>query len=285
STTGIIMENVTAFWEEGFGELLEKVQQSNGDRKHSSDENNVSFSHLCLVGNPVLKNINLNIEKGEMLAITGSTGSGKTSLLMLILGELEASEGIIKHSGRVSFCSQFSWIMPGTIKENIIGVSYDEYRYKSVVKACQLQQDITKFAEQDNTVLGEGGVTLSGGQRARISLARAVYKDADLYLLDSPFGYLDVFTEEQVFESCVCKLMANKTRILVTSKMEHLRKADKILILHQGSSYFYGTFSELQSLRPDFSSKLMGYDTFDQFTEERRSSILTETLRRFSVDD
>lgn len=76
-TTGIIMENVTAFWEEGFGELLEKVQQSNGDRKHSSDENNVSFSHLCLVGNPVLKNINLNIEKGEMLAITGSTGSGK----------------------------------------------------------------------------------------------------------------------------------------------------------------------------------------------------------------
>jgi cystic fibrosis transmembrane conductance regulator len=79
--------------------------------------------------------------------------------------------------------------------------------------------------------------------------------------------------------------MANKTRILVTSKMEHLRKADKILILHQGSSYFYGTFSELQSLRPDFSSKLMGYDTFDQFTEERRSSILTETLRRFSVDD
>nr|AAB24879.1 cystic fibrosis transmembrane conductance regulator, CFTR [rats, parotid gland, Peptide Partial, 512 aa] [Rattus sp.] len=192
----------------------------------------------------------------------------------------------IKHSGRVSFSSQISWIMPGTIKENIIfGVSYDEYRYKSVVKACQLQEDITKFAEQDNTVLGEGGVTLSGGQRARISLARAVYKDADLYLLDSPFGYLDVLTEEQIFESCVCKLMASKTRILVTSKMEQLKKADKILILHEGSSYFYGTFSELQSLRPDFSSKLMGYDTFDQFTEERRSSILTETLRRFSVDD
>lgn len=79
--------------------------------------------------------------------------------------------------------------------------------------------------------------------------------------------------------------MANKTRILVTSKMEHLKKADKILILHEGHSYFYGTFSELQSLRPDFSSKLMGYDTFDQFTEERRSSILTETLRRFSVDE
>lgn len=78
--------------------------------------------------------------------------------------------------------------------------------------------------------------------------------------------------------------MANKTRILVTSKMEHLKKADKILILHEGSSYFYGTFSELQNLRPDFTSKLMGYDSFDQFSAERRNSILTETLRRFSLE-
>uniref|UniRef100_A0A7N4V0C1 Cystic fibrosis transmembrane conductance regulator n=1 Tax=Sarcophilus harrisii TaxID=9305 RepID=A0A7N4V0C1_SARHA len=209
----------------------------------------------------------------------------ETSLLMMIMGELEPSEGKIKHSGRISFCSQFSWIMPGTIKENIIfGVSYDEYRYRSVIKACQLEEDISKFAEKDNTVLGEGGITLSGGQRARISLARAIYKDADLYLLDSPFGYLDVLTEKEIFESCVCKLMANKTRILITSKMEHLKKADKILILHEGSCYFYGAFSDLQNLRPDFSSKLMGYDSFDQFSAERRSSILTETLRRFSVD-
>lgn len=78
--------------------------------------------------------------------------------------------------------------------------------------------------------------------------------------------------------------MANKTRILVTSKMEHLKKADKILILHEGSCYFYGTFSELQNLRPDFSSKLMGYESFDQFSAERRNSIITETLRRFSLE-
>ncbi|EMP42062.1 Cystic fibrosis transmembrane conductance regulator [Chelonia mydas] len=112
----------------------------------------------------------------------------------------------------------------------------------------------------------------------------AVYKDADLYLLDSPFGYLDILTEKEIFESCVCKLMANKTRILVTSKLEHLRTADKILILHEGTSYFYGTFSELQGQRPDFSSKLMGFDSFDQFSPERRNSILNEALRRFSID-
>uniref|UniRef100_A0A8D0IAF1 Cystic fibrosis transmembrane conductance regulator n=1 Tax=Sus scrofa TaxID=9823 RepID=A0A8D0IAF1_PIG len=285
TTTEVVMENVTAFWEEGFGKLFEKAKQNNNSRKISNGDNSLFFSNFSLLGTPVLKDISFKIERGQLLAVAGSTGAGKTSLLMMIMGELEPSEGKIKHSGRISFCSQFSWIMPGTIKENIIfGVSYDEYRYRSVIKACQLEEDISKFAEKDNIVLGEGGITLSGGQRARISLARAVYKDADLYLLDSPFGYLDVLTEKEIFESCVCKLMANKTRILVTSKMEHLKKADKILILHEGSSYFYGTFSELQSQRPDFSSKLMGYDTFDQFTAERRNSIITETLRRFSLE-
>uniref|UniRef100_A0A9L0TR50 Cystic fibrosis transmembrane conductance regulator n=1 Tax=Equus caballus TaxID=9796 RepID=A0A9L0TR50_HORSE len=231
------------------------------------------------------KTLEYNLTTTEVVMENVTAFWEETSLLMMIMGELEPSEGKIKHSGRISFCSQFSWIMPGTIKENIIfGVSYDEYRYRSVIKACQLEEDISKFAEKDNIVLGEGGIQLSGGQRARISLARAVYKDADLYLLDSPFGYLDVLTEKEIFESCVCKLMANKTRILVTSKMEHLKKADKILILHEGSSYFYGTFSELQNLRPDFSSKLMGYDSFDQFSAERRNSILTETLRRFSLE-
>ncbi|XP_037692238.1 cystic fibrosis transmembrane conductance regulator [Choloepus didactylus] len=285
TTTDVVMENVTAFWEEGFGELFEKAKQNNNNIKIINGDNSLFFSNFSLLGAPVLKDISFRIERGQLLAVAGSTGAGKTSLLMMIMGELEPLEGKIKHSGRISFCSQFSWIMPGTIKENIIfGISYDEYRYRSVIKACQLEEDISKFSEKDNTVLGDGGITLSGGQRARIALARAVYKDADLYLLDSPFGYLDVLTEKEIFESCVCKLMANKTRILITSKMEHLKKADKILILHEGSSYFYGTFSELQHLRPDFSSKLMGYDSFDQFSAERRNSIITETLRRFSLE-
>ncbi|XP_068788712.1 cystic fibrosis transmembrane conductance regulator isoform X1 [Struthio camelus] len=284
TTTGVELDRVTAFWDEGIGELFVKAKQENNSKAPSTD-NNLFFSNFPLHGSPVLQDINFRIEKGQLLAVSGSTGAGKTSLLMLIMGELEPSQGKIKHSGRISFSPQVSWIMPGTIKENIIfGVSYDEYRYKSVIKACQLEEDISKFPDKDYTVLGEGGITLSGGQRARISLARAVYKDADLYLLDSPFGYLDIFTEKEIFESCVCKLMANKTRILVTSKLEHLKIADKILILHEGSCYFYGTFSELQGQRPDFSSKLMGFDAFDQFSAERRNSILTETLRRFSIE-
>ncbi|TRZ19234.1 hypothetical protein HGM15179_007907 [Zosterops borbonicus] len=285
TTTGVELDKVTAFWDEGIGELFVKANQENNNSKAPSTDNNLFFSNFPLHASPVLQDINFKIEKGQLLAVSGSTGAGKTSLLMLIMGELEPSQGKIKHSGRISFSPQVSWIMPGTIKENIIfGISYDEYRYKSVIKACQLEEDISKFPDKDYTLLGEGGIILSGGQRARISLARAVYKDADLYLLDSPFGHLDIFTEKEIFESCVCKLMANKTRILVTSKLEHLKIADKILILHEGSCYFYGTFSELQGQRPDFSSELMGFDSFDQFSAERRNSILTETLRRFSIE-
>ncbi|XP_041444470.1 cystic fibrosis transmembrane conductance regulator isoform X2 [Xenopus laevis] len=282
TTTEVAMENVSASWDEGIGEFFEKAKLEVNGGNISNEDPSPFFSNFSLHVAPVLRNINFKIEKGQLLAIAGSTGAGKTSLLMMIMGELEPSAGKIKHSGRISFSPQVSWIMPGTIKENIVfGVSYDQYRYLSVIKACQLEEDISKFPEKDNTVLGEGGITLSGGQRARISLARAVYKDAVLYLLDSPFSYLDLFTEKEIFESCVCKLMANKTRILVTSKVEQLKKADKVLILHEGSCYFYGTFSELEDQRPEFSSHLIG---FDHFNAERRNSIITETLRRCSID-
>ncbi|XP_010784307.1 cystic fibrosis transmembrane conductance regulator-like, partial [Notothenia coriiceps] len=114
---------------------------------------------------------------------------------------------------------------------------------------------------------------------------RAVYKDADLYLLDAPFTHLDLVTEKEIFEKLVCTRMASKTRIVVTSKLEHLKRADRILLLHNGDCFFYGTFSELQAKRPDFSNLLLGMEAYDNCNAERRSSILTETLRRVSVDE
>ncbi|XP_062317275.1 cystic fibrosis transmembrane conductance regulator [Osmerus eperlanus] len=284
TTTEVELVNVSASWDEGIGELFEKIKQENKANSHPNDDASVFFTNLYVT--PVLKNISLYLEKGKMLAVAGSTGSGKSSLLMMILGELVPSEGKIRHSGRISFSSQTSWIMPGTIRDNILfGLVYDEYRYTSVVKACQLEEDLALLPEKDKTSLVEGGVTLSGGQRARISLARAVYKDADLYLLDSPFTHLDIVTEKEIFERCFCKLMASKTRIVVTSKLDHLKRADKILLLHNGICYFYGSFSELQAQRPDFSSLLLGLEAYDNINAERRSSILTETLRRVSVDE
>ncbi|KAG2459835.1 CFTR regulator, partial [Polypterus senegalus] len=270
---------------EAIGELFEKAKKENTKNDLLNGDANLSFINYSLYVTPVLKNINLVLEKGKMLAVAGSTGSGKSSMLMMIMGELQPSKGDIKHSGRISYSPQIAWIMPGTIKDNILfGLSYDEYRYSSVIKACQLEEDFALLPDKDKTALGEGGVTLSGGQRARISLARAVYKDADLYLIDSPFSHLDIVTEKEIFERCLCKLMAHKTRILVTSKLEHLKKADKVLLLHNGICYFYGTYSELQNQKPDFIAKLTGLEIYDNYSDDRRNSILTETLRRCSVD-
>uniref|UniRef100_A0A6Q2WU42 Cystic fibrosis transmembrane conductance regulator n=1 Tax=Esox lucius TaxID=8010 RepID=A0A6Q2WU42_ESOLU len=284
TTTEMELVNVTACWDEGIGELFEKIKQENNANGHPNGDAGMFFTNLYVT--PVLKNISLYLEKGKMLAVAGSTGSGKSSLLMMILGELVPSEGKIRHSGRISFSPQTSWIMPGTIRDNILfGLAYDEYRYSSVIKACQLEEDLDLLPEKDKTPLKEGGLTLSGGQRARIGLARAVYKDADLYLLDSPFTHLDIVTEKEIFERCLCKLMSSKTRIVVTSKLDHLKRADKILLLHNGVCYFYGSFSELQARRPDFSSLLLGLEAYDNINAERRSSILTETLRRVSIDE
>lgn len=284
TTTEVELVNVSASWDEGIGELFEKIQQENKSRPPHAADPGLFFTNLYVT--PVLRNISLYLEKGQMLAVAGSTGSGKSSLLMMILGELVPSEGKVRHSGRVSFSPQTSWILPGTIRDNILfGLTYDEYRYTSVIKACQLEEDFAQFPEKDKTHLVEGGVTLSGGQRARVGLARAVYKDADLYLLDAPFTHLDIVTEKEIFERCVCKLMASKTRIVVTSKLDHLKRADKILLLHNGDCYFYGSFSELQAKRPDFSALLLGLEAYDNIDAERRGSILTETLRRVSIDE
>uniref|UniRef100_A0A8C9YW86 Cystic fibrosis transmembrane conductance regulator n=1 Tax=Sander lucioperca TaxID=283035 RepID=A0A8C9YW86_SANLU len=252
TTTELELVNVSASWDEGIGELFEKIKQENKANGHLNGDAGVFFTNLYVT--PVLKNISLYLEKGTMLAVAGSTGSGKSSLLMMILGELVPSEGKIRHSGRISYSPQTSWIIPGTIRDNILfGLTYDEYRYTSVIKACQLEEDFALLPEKDKTHLVEGGVTLSGGQRARL-VSKKQLKDINI-------------------------------RIVVTSKLEHLKRADKILLLHNGDCYFYGTFSELQDKRPDFSSLLLGMEAYDNINAERRSSILTETLRRVSIDE
>ncbi|CAK4672745.1 unnamed protein product [Aphanomyces euteiches] len=147
------------------------------------------------VQNPFFQNLNLTIKRGEIVVLHGSVGEGKSSLCNVILGELEIYEGSVGVNGRIAYFSQQPWIQNMTIRENILfGLPYDRVKYNKVIEACALEKDLTLFAAGDRTEIGTKGVNVSGGQKARISLARACYSDADIYILDSPLSAVDAIS-------------------------------------------------------------------------------------------
>lgn len=155
----------------------------------------------------------------------------------MFLGELEVVGGNIQVNGTISYASQEPWVFAATIRQNIIfGQEYDKKRYNEVVKVCALQRDFEQFHNGDLTLVGERGASLSGGQKARINLARAVYRDADIYLLDDPLSAVDIHVGKHLFEECINGYLANKTRILVTHQVYHLKKADHIVIMSNVST-------------------------------------------------
>ena len=136
-----------------------------------------------------LQDINVKLEKGKLYVVIGMVGSGKSSLLSSILGEINVVEGAIRVNGSISYVGQDAWVFGATVRQNILfGQEFDRQRYQRVVKACSLFKDFAQFPEGDHTVVGERGSSLSGGQKARINLARAVYRQADIYLLDDPLS-------------------------------------------------------------------------------------------------
>ena len=182
-----------------------------------------------------LDNISLAVRSGELLAITGSVGSGKSSILQSILGEMPICGGKIRVSGRLSYSAQESWLFAGTIRENILfGRPLHRDRYERVVTACALDRDYRQLEEGDRTVVGGRGLALSGGQRARVSLARAVYAEADIYLLDDPLSAVDVHVGRLLYSKCIRGLLKNKAVILVTHQVQYLHDADEILHVKKG---------------------------------------------------
>lgn len=150
------------------------------------------------------------------------------------------TKGSIDVNGTISYASQEPWVFAATIRQNILfGQPYEKKRYNHVVKVCALEKDFEQFADRDHTLVGERGASLSGGQKARINLARAVYRDVDIYLLDDPLSAVDIHVGKHLFEECIDGYLANKTRVLVTHQVYHLKHADHIIILNNVSCYLY----------------------------------------------
>ena len=137
-------------------------------------------------------------------------------------------------AGRVAYASQKSWIFSGTVKQNILcGLDYDAERYNRVIEACALADDIRLFPNGDSTCVGERGVSLSGGQKARVNLARALYTDADIYLLDDPLSAVDSHVGRHLFDKAINSFLDGKIRVLVTHQLHYLKDVDRILVLNQ----------------------------------------------------
>ncbi|XP_059695209.1 ATP-binding cassette sub-family C member 4 isoform X2 [Haemorhous mexicanus] len=181
----------------------------------------------------------------------------KSSLLSAILGELPKDKGSINVTGRIAYVSQQPWVFSGTVRSNILfDKEYEKEKYENVLKVCALKKDLELLANGDLTVIGDRGATLSGGQKARVNLARAVYQDADIYLLDDPLSAVDAEVGRHLFEKCICQALNQKISVLVTHQLQYLRAAHQILILKDGKMVGKGTYAEFLRSGIDFASLL-----------------------------
>ncbi|XP_065752237.1 ATP-binding cassette sub-family C member 4 isoform X2 [Phocoena phocoena] len=206
---------------------------------------------------PTLQGLSFTVRPGELLAVVGPVGAGKSSLLSAVLGELPPSQGLVSVHGRIAYVSQQPWVFSGTLRSNILfGKKYEKERYEKVIKACALKKDLQLLEDGDLTVIGDRGTTLSGGQKARVNLARAVYQDADIYLLDDPLSAVDAEVSRHLFELCICQALYQKITILVTHQLQYLKAASQILILKDGEMVQKGTYTEFLKSGIDFGSIL-----------------------------
>ncbi|THG02596.1 ABC transporter C family member 10-like isoform X2 [Camellia sinensis] len=256
-------------------------KNSHGEEREQSvviDSTRISWDADSL--KPTLTNINLIIKCGEKVAICGGVGSGKSTLLATILREVPYTDGIVQVYGKIAYVSQTSWIQTGTIQQNILfGSAMDECRYQQVLEKCFLVKDLGMLPFGDGTVIGERGVNLSGGQKQRVQLARALYQDADIYLLDDPFSAVDAHTATGLFNvpnSCLTEIyvtskmafqfkanmgydqeyvmgaLSGKTVLLVTHQVDFLHAFDSVLLMSEGKILKAATYNQLLASSLEF---------------------------------
>lgn len=193
-----------------------------------------------------LRSITFEARDKTLTVITGPVGSGKSTLLSLIACEMPTTAGNIEVSGSIAYVPQIPWVFSGTLRENILfGRPFQSEKYFRTIYACALEEDIERFPDRDQVVIGERGNTLSGGQQARVSLARAVYADCDIYLLDNPLAAIDANVGDFIFKHCILGMLSDKLRLMVSHKEYSIKSADQVIILRDGSVIAKGKFEEL----------------------------------------
>ena len=228
---------------------VEEFEQKRRDNKRKTG---ISVSRLTCKATGssakcLLSEVSFEAPARSLTIITGPVGSGKSTLLSSIAGEVALSNGAITYTGNIAYVPQKSWVFSGSIRDNILfGKSYEVNKFARVLEVCDLQEDIRRLPRGDLSFVGERGVVLSGGQRAHVSLARAVYADADLYLLDDPLSAVDAKVGEHIFNKCICHQLCDKIRILVSHDKKHLEAAGQVLEFDKGSLVQKGALSRME---------------------------------------
>ena len=230
--------------------IFDKQEKTLIKRSSSFNSNQTFLSNQININDDFyLNNINLTVKKGEFICIIGEVGSGKSSLIQAILNNMiiiSNQNTKIIVNGNISYVGQEAWIQNNTIQNNIIFYRpYDATKYQTILDLCELNQDLQSFPGGDLTEIGEKGVNLSGGQKARISLARAMYCDNDIYILDDPISALDAHVGKNIMNNCIMGYLKGKTIILATHALQYAAFADKIYYMKNGEINWEGNYNEL----------------------------------------
>ncbi|KAL7114288.1 hypothetical protein ACP275_04G111200 [Erythranthe tilingii] len=251
-----------------FLEAPELETEHNRAKQQTEDVNQISVSFKSAnlswdenLSKPTLRNIDLTVKRGEKIAICGEVGSGKSTLLAAVLEEVPVTEGTVQVHGTIAYVSQSAWIQTGSIRDNILfGSSMDNERYQDTLDKCSLVKDLELLPYGDLTEIGERGVSLSGGQKQRIQLARALYKRADIYLLDDPFSAVDAHTATSLFNEYVMAALSDKTVVLVTHQVDFLSAFDSVLLMSDGEILHAAPYPELLATSKEFQELIHAHE-------------------------
>lgn len=203
-------------------------------------------------------NVNLNVRRGELLAVIGSVGSGKSSLLGALAGDMRLTAGEVRMGTTRAFCPQYAWIQNTSVRNNILfGMEYDEERYNAVVDACALRHDLAILPHGDQTEIGERGITISGGQKQRLNIARAIYSNSGLILMDDPLSAVDAHVGRHIMDNAICGLLKDHCCILATHQLHVLSRCDRIAVIDKGRIHAIGTFDDLMRTNSLFQGLML----------------------------
>jgi ATP-binding cassette, subfamily C (CFTR/MRP), member 1 len=235
-----------------------------------------------------LEDINFSASKGELTCIVGRVGSGKSSFLQALLGDLYKVKGEVIVHGTTAYVAQQAWVMNASVKENIVfGHRWDPTFYEKTVKACALTEDFAQLPDGDSTEVGERGISLSGGQKARLTLARAVYARSDIYLLDDCLSAVDQHVGRHLIENVFGPngMLAGKTRVLATNSIPVLMEANFIALIRDGKIIERGTYQQLMAMKGEIANLIKTAGNQDQSetnsgTSSDSSTIVTDMDER-----